>query len=196
MSVTAVVALLLGKKISVLAVLGLFVVSFSSLGGLPAVNAATTITVNSSWCSGAGFSWNAGTLTCTVTGAESIPAGDTLAIPSATTLTIGSGGSLSLGAGFLITLVSESTVTIDNSIFPSGLAIYQSPSACGTDTISGDGGSGTLGSGSMLTSATACAVAGVPEFPASSLFGPLTLVAFLLPVLLLMRRQFNRPPAV
>jgi hypothetical protein len=183
----------LGKNTSVLAILGLFVISFSTIliGGLPTVNATTTITVNSSWCSGAGFSWDAGTLTCTVTGPQTIPAGDNLAIPSATTLTISSTGSLSFPTSFVITLVGGSTIALNNANFLGSVAIIQN-GACSTDTLSSTGG-GTLGSGTTLTSGVACTQTSVPEFPSLSVFGPLVLVALLLPVLMMMRRRFSSP---
>jgi hypothetical protein len=181
----------LGKNTSVSATLGLFLISFSIIlvGGLPTVNAATTITVNSAWCSGPGFSWDAGTLTCTVTGPQTIPAGDNLAIPSATTLTISGAGSVTFSTTFLISFLVGGTETVTNS----NLVITLN-GVCSANTISSMLGGATLGSGTTIVSGTACTQTSVPEFPLSA-FGPLVLVAALLPILVMMRRRFSSPSA-
>ncbi|MDE1827425.1 MAG: cadherin-like domain-containing protein, partial [Thaumarchaeota archaeon] len=49
---------------------------------------AVANTVNASWCSSAGFSWDSSTSTCTLTSDYTVNSGDTLEIPSGTTLVI------------------------------------------------------------------------------------------------------------
>lgn len=74
----------------------LFLLAFSVLSlpgaagnlGVRPVYAATTYTVNSSWCSGTGYSWDSGTSTCTLTTSYTLNSGDTLEIPSGTNLTV------------------------------------------------------------------------------------------------------------
>ncbi|MGA2664240.1 MAG: hypothetical protein ABSF83_04785 [Nitrososphaerales archaeon] len=85
-----------------------------ALGMVPAVHAATS-TVNSSWCSGAGFSWDSGTSTCTLTTGYGITSGNTLEIPSGTTLTVsGVNGAITIFTGGALTVDSGGVFVIAN----------------------------------------------------------------------------------
>jgi hypothetical protein len=105
---------------------------FLALGVVPAAHAAT-ITVNSTWCMGFGFSWNSGTSTCTLTGTYPIASGNTLVIPSGATLLITSTGDITIESGGSLTVDSGGVINLENSAFnTAGIANFG-----GTITVNG-----------------------------------------------------------
>ena len=133
------------------------------MNAIPSVFAITS-TVNSTWCSGAGFSWDSGTSTCTLSTSYTVNSGDVLVIPNPVsgyvTLNVASGGSITIlsagelendgvfqilagGSGSNSGKISDDGTFMNEGTFTSGGTITV------TDTFSNDGtftSSGTIDS--------------------------------------------------